>query len=169
MLRRGNFLNNSSVLFRAPGKMAWLSADKTVLDYDAHLWHARSGFLAQLAEPLTVYRINAQGSMVATMNAQVRQLYWDAILSVPRELVSDSDFAHGITDFLRRVVYRALHTGQWELVREWMPRVLAASPYGKASTAFLTVGSILRIALKEVMGRIRREPDGRRIAVLYRR
>lgn len=169
MLRRGNFLNNSSVVFRAKGRMAWLTADRTVLDYYVHLWHARNGWLMQLAQPLTAYRVNAHGSMVAEMNDRVRELYWEAIQSVPRELVSDRDYALGLTDFLRRVTLRAVRTRQWSLLRNWAPRVFAASPYGRPRTAVLTMASITRIACKEFAGWFRKGPDGRRLRVLYRR
>lgn len=169
MLRRGNFLNNSSVLLRAEGKNAWLEADKTVLDYALHLWHARHGWLGQIGQPLTAYRVNAHGSMVAGMNDRVRELYWEAIQGVPRELVGNGDYACGIADFLRRVVLRALRTRQWGLVREWSPRVFAASPYGTSRTAFLVAASLLRAVAKEFLGRFRKAPNGGRLRILYRR
>lgn len=169
MLRRGNFLNNSSVLFRAAGKRAWLSVDKPQIDYRVHLWHARCGWLGHIGEPLAAYRVNTQGSMVAGMNDHVRELYWEAIQSVPRESISDDDYAHGIADFLRRVFYRSVRTHRPRLFQEWRRRVHAASPYGRLHTDALTAGSILRIAGKEAAGRFRRDADGRRVRILYRR
>src|SRR6185312_10584582 len=44
MLCRGNFLNNSSVLFRAAGRHAWLDVKVPQIDYRVHLWHARHGW-----------------------------------------------------------------------------------------------------------------------------
>jgi len=169
MLRRGNFLNNSSVLFRAQGKQAWLSIDQPQIDYRVHLWHARNGFLAQLAEPLSVYRVNSVGSMVAQANDWVRTMYWEAILSVPRDRVTDDDFARGVTDFLRRVVLHAIRTRRWGLLREWAPCVFRVSPYGVIRTSILVAGSVIRIAGKELIGYFRKGPDGHRIKVSYRR
>lgn len=169
MLRRGNFLNNSSVLFRAQGKQAWLSIDKPQIDYRVHLWHARNGFLAQLVEPLSVYRVNSVGSMVTQANDWVRTMYWEAILSVPRDRVTDDDFAHGVADFLRRVVFHAIRTRRWSLFREWAPCVFRASPYGVIRTSILVAGSLIRIAGKELVGYFRKGPDGHPIKVLYRR
>ena len=169
MLRRGNFLNNSSVLFRAQGKQAWLSIDQPQIDYRVHLWHARNGFLAQLAEPLSVYRVNSVGSMVAQANDWVRTMYWEAILSVPRDRVTDDDFARGVTDFLRRVVFHAIRTRRWGLLREWAPCVFRVSPYGVIRTSILVAGSVIRIAGKELIGYFRKGPDGHRIKVSYRR
>lgn len=169
MLRKGNFFNNSSVLFRHPGRHAWLDVDVPQIDYRAHLWHAQRGWLGHIGEPLAAYRVATQGSMVAGMNDRVRELYWEAIQSVPREQVTDRDYALGITDFLRRVFFRAIRTRRWQLLRDWHARVLAASPYGILHTDALALALILRIAWKETAGRFRRGADGRRLRVLYRR
>lgn len=169
MLRRGNFLNNSSVLFRNAGRHAWLDVDVPQIDYRAHLWHAQRGWLGHLGKPLAAYRVATQGSMVAGMNDHVRELYWEAIQSVPRDRVSDGDYARGLADFLRRVFFRALRTRRWQLLREWHARVLAASPYGALRTDVLVLASILRMGWKEAVGRFRRDADGRRLRVLYRR
>lgn len=169
LLRRGNFLNNSSVLFRRQSIAPWLAIEGALIDYRAHLLHARFGYVAQIGEPLTAYRVNAQGSMVAGMNEKVRELYWEAIMSVPRDLVSDRDFALGIADFLRRVAFRAARTRNWQLLRDWAKRVFAVSPYGRMRTALLTSASILRILGKETAGVFRKDADGKRLRVLYRR
>lgn len=150
MLRRGNFLNNSSVLFRARGRQAWLDVPEPQIDYRVHLWHARHGWLGHIGAPLTAYRVGTRGSMVAGMNDRVRQLYWDAIVSIPSGLVSANDEAHGMADFLRRVVLHAMRTKHLGLLRVWMPRVYAASPYGAMRTSMLTASSLVRIILKKI-------------------
>ncbi|AND69571.1 hypothetical protein ATSB10_21170 [Dyella thiooxydans] len=169
LLRRGNFLNNSSVVYRATSRPALLEIEVASIDYRGHLLLARNGFLAHLSEPLVSYRIGSAGSMVAHDNNRVRQLYWEAIMSVPREMVTDDDLAHGIADFIRRVFYRSLRTRQIKLLREWLPCALRASPYGTTRTSLLAAGSILRIAYKEVIGRIRKDAHGNQSKVLYRR
>lgn len=169
MLRRGNFLNNSSVLFRNAGRQAWLDVEVPQIDYRAHLWHARHGWLGHIRDPLAAYRINTQGSMVAEMNDRVRELYWEAIQSVPRELVSNDDYSHGLADFLRRVFYRAVRTRRWDLFRDWRMRAHASAPCGTLWLAALTAASIARVAAKEAIGRLRRDADGKPLRVLYRR
>lgn len=169
ILRRGNFLNNSSVLFRSQGRSAWLNADSPIIDYQAHLLHARNGFLAQVGDPLAAYRVNSAGSMVAHANEHVREMYWGAITSVPRELVTNEDFAQGVADFLRRITLRALRTRRLDLLYEWAPRVFAASPYGMIRTTLLGAYSIFRITYKELAGWLHKDTDGHRLKVLYRR
>lgn len=169
LLRRGNFLNNSSILYRATSRDVLLGLDVPSIDFRGHLTLARIGFLAQIADPLTVYRIGAIGSMVARSNDRVRQLYWEAIMSVPRELVADHDFACGVADFLRRVIFRALRLRHFGLLQKWAPIAFSASPYGALRTSMLVASSVIRIVYKELLGRLRRNSDGCQIKVLYRR
>lgn len=168
MLQRGNFLNNSSMLYRASSKIALLGITEPHIDYQAHLVLARSGWLAQLGDPLTVYRVNSSGSMVATANDQVRQRYWQAIQSVPRDLVEDGVYARGVADFLRRVFYRSIRTRRWELLKEWTPRIFSAAPYGRVKMLLLAATSIIRIATKEFAGTISSSRSMHH-RVLYRR
>lgn len=169
LIRRGNFLNNSSITYRATSRNALLGVEDPAIDYRVHLLLAQTGFLAQIQEPLTVYRIGSIGSMVAHGNNRVRQLYWEAIMSVPRELVTDHDFAQGVADFLRRVIFRVVRTRRAALLQEWAPRAFAASPYGATRTSFLVAGSVVRMAYKELIGRVRKDGHGHRVRVLYRR
>jgi len=89
-------------------------------------------------------------------------------MNVPRELVTDDDFAHGIANFSRRVILRALRLRRWDLLRTWAPRVFDASPYGRLRTLSLVAGSILRIACKALAGRFRKDSDGRCMKIIYR-
>lgn len=168
LLRRGNFLNTSSMMIRSELKSQLLEIDGPFIDYRMHLRHARKGFVAQLGQSLVGYRVNSVGSMVSGANDLVRQLYWEAIMDVPRELVTDADFACGLADFLRRVFFRALRTRRWRLLRDWAPHVFRASPHGVGRTFFLTLWSILRTIWIEIVGRLQ-IGSGRPVKVLYRR
>jgi len=164
LLRRGNALNNSSVLFRVEYIHGWRDITEQI-DYQAHLWLAQRGWLGHIGEPLAAYRVNTQGSMVFGMNEAVRELYWQAIQSVPRDLVADDDYAHGLADFLRRVFFRALRTHDARLFRSWASRVFAASPYGPLRTSALMTSAIVRIAGKMLVGRLL---GGNHRHILYR-
>lgn len=169
MLQHGNFLNNSSKLYRASEKAALLEINEPYLDYQAHLVLARYGSLAQLGEPLAVYRVNSSSSMLGNASDHVRALYWQAILSVPRNLVSDRAYAWGVADFLKRLTFRAARTRELHLLQVWAPRAFKESPFGTVRTGLLVVVSILRMLAKLVAGRFHRGEDGRRRPILYRR
>lgn len=169
LLRDGNFLNNSSVLCRSGLKHDWLAIKGPLIDYRVHLLHARKGLLGHIGKPLVVYRVASMGSLVAYDNSSVRKLYWQAIMDVPRTLVSDWDFARGVADFYRRVLFRALRTRRFALLREWWPQVRNASPYGAGQTGWLVLQSVARAAFKELAGLFNTGSSSPRPRVLYRR
>ena len=164
LLRWGNALNNSSVLYRACHGMGWHAGEQ--IDYQIHLWLARHGWLGHIGEPLAGYRVSTQGSLVLSANDRVRELYWQAIHSVPREAVSDGDYARGLADFLRRVFFRSVATRDPALLRTWAARVYAASPHGRLRTSGLVAWNIARMSAKMLAARL--PFAGYRRNVLYR-
>lgn len=166
LLRRGNVLNNSSVLYRAIHGTDWRAGER--IDYQIHLWLARQGWLGHIGEPLAAYRVNTQGSLVLSANEHVRSLYWQAIQSVPRTLVQDADYARGIADFLRRVCFRATRSRDWLLLRRWGAIVYEASPYGWLRTSCLVLANIARMAVKLLGARVGRLLGSRAPDILYR-
>lgn len=168
MVRRGNFLNMSSILVRAQLRRENLEIDGPFLDYRAHLRYARTGYLMHIGKPLAAYRVASAGSAMSTARDGIRQLYWDAILEVPRELISDDDLARGMADFLRRVLARAIKTRRWSLLREWAPRVYAAAPCGRLRMAIWVGASAIRASAVMGLGKLV-ELTLNRPPVLYRR
>ena len=166
MLRCGNFLNTSSMVFRGSIRDTLLEIDELFIDYRAHLRLARHGLLAQLGRTLVAYRVNSIGSMTSTSNDLVRQLYWEAIIDVPPDMVSANDKAMGLANFLRRVTSRALRENRWDLLRLWAPKVFRESPYGKVRTTALVFLSIARAVVLAIFDFIFRQ-DGMR--ALHRR
>ena len=166
LLRRGNFLNNSSMMLRAELKRPWLALEGPLLDYRVHLLHAQQGLLGHIGQPFVVYRVASKGSMVVNDNTNVRRLYWEAIQSVPRNLVADRDLAQGLANFSCQVLYRAVRARNIMLVKEWWPKIRRASPYGLARTTLLILTEAVRIAFRKVFGFFSSGPEGPRPRVM---
>ena len=169
MFRRGNFLNTSSMLYRAELKHAFEEIDRPFVDYRMHLMLAQKGLLGHLGRPMVAYRVNSPGAMTATSGDLVRELYWEAMNSVPPALLSASDRAQGVADFLRRVFAATRRQRRWQPMFTWVPRVFAASPCGRFRTCLLVLGSIARIARAELSDRLRFPRNRTKSRVLYRR
>lgn len=67
LLRRGNFLNHSSLLYRAGVVDAVLGMCEPWVDYRLHIRLASHGDLAYVNAPLVVHRWRTSGSMINTM------------------------------------------------------------------------------------------------------
>lgn len=169
LLRRGNVLCMSTMMFRAERMPEVRGIGQVFIDYEMHLTHARHGCILHAGRCLAAYRVGSAGSLVATNNALVRSLYWQAIQGVPRSLVSDADYAHALADFLRRVCFRAVRTKDLSLLREWVLRVFSASPYGWFRTGALVVGNVIRSSAKHLALRVMKLVFPVRPAILYPR
>lgn len=80
-LINGNFLNHSSLLYRAAYKQEILEyAD--FIDYRIHLQLSLKGNLGYINQVLTAYRIHSTTSQLITMKGSVLRLYIEALLAM---------------------------------------------------------------------------------------
>lgn len=169
LLRRGNFLNHSSLLYRARLGQALLDIAPPFLDYRIHLRLAREGAVAYLNEVLVSYRVASSSSIIVHANDHVRQLYWEALLDVPVAQVDRKALAGGMAEFMRSVVFRSARLQSWSLVRKWWPQVLANAPEGRVMMVVRTVLAVLRTGLRLAVEEICRYVSGNGMKILYRR
>lgn len=169
LVSRGNFLCHSSMVYRANLKQEVLGLPLPFIDYRIHLHHARHGEVGYLNDPLVKYRVQSSSSMLIHSNDTVRQLYWEALMDIPRSLVSSRALASGISEFGRSVFFASLRKGDMSLLRKWIPRVLSATPGGRVKAAYLMILAILRVGTGEIYEAMRSYFSAARPRVLYRR
>lgn len=107
LLQAGNFLNNSSMLYRATYRAPLLDLADQLIDYRIHLSFAQQGAIGFLNMVLTAYRTNSTGSQMTTLRSQVLRLYVDALLSM-ETLTNPAAFKAAILAFYR-VYFLNLH------------------------------------------------------------
>lgn len=169
LLRLGNFLNHSSVLYRLTLKPELLGMPSPFLDYCILLRLARHGDVGYLNQALTTYRRSSSSSAIVNSNEFVRSLYWEALQDVPRDLVNPQDLGHGMAEFMRTIFFRAIRTRSWSLIKMWWPRVLAEAPVGRARMLAWAGWAILRTGFIEGMGMVCQRIAANPMKVLYRR
>ncbi len=166
---RGNFLCHSSVLYRATLKPGVLALPAPFIDYRIHLLHAQHGDIGYLNEVLVKYRVNSTSSILVHSNDSVRELYWEALLDVPRTTVSDKALAGGIAEFGRSVFFNSLKKRDMSLVRKWFPEIIKVSPIGRAKMTVLMITAIIRVGVQELTQAARSILSSNYCRVLYRR
>ncbi|QWT18408.1 glycosyltransferase [Bacillus sp. NP157] len=124
LLVRGNFLNHSSLLYRASHRSMVLALPDPFIDYRIHLGLAQSGPMLYTDKVLAGYRAGAVGSMLATANESVRERYFEAIAAAVERVPGDVRMA-ACADMLRRVTFRAIASRSPALLRSWWPRLRA--------------------------------------------
>lgn len=78
LLRRGNFLNHSSLIYRSSARGAVLGMSRPWIDYRLAVRMASLGAIAYVDEPLVVHRWRTPGSMITTMPRAVIDGHLDA-------------------------------------------------------------------------------------------
>lgn len=167
LIRHGNFLNNSSILYRSSLRENILALQPPFLDYQIHLRHAQYGTIGYINQALVVYRVNSSSSVIIQSNNLIRNLYWNALLDVPCELILKEDLAKGMADFMRRIFFRSIRLKSCSLVYEWWPRIMIQAPVGRVQMIYWTLLSILRTGLFEIIGTACARISGSRIKILY--
>ncbi len=169
LLRRGNFLNHSSMLYRASLRENILALPTPFLDYRIHLCHARHGAIGYLNQVLVGYRVASSSSMVVHQKELVRRLYWEALLDVPRESVHEDDLAKAIAGFARSILLRSMMAKDISILRHWVPIIVGASPVGWVKMCSFICGGILRVVVRKASDAMWAWLTGNHLQILFRR
>ena len=164
---RGNFLCHSSVLYRATMQTDVLALPAPFIDYRIHLLLAGHGDLGYINETLAKYRVNSVGSMLIHSNDKVRELYWEALLNIPRSRVSEKALAGGIAEFGRSVFFSSLKKRNLSLLFKWFPKVIKCSPVGQPRMILLMTKAIIRVGAQELMRTLRSRFSDKYPRILY--
>jgi glycosyltransferase involved in cell wall biosynthesis len=164
---RGNFLCHSSVLYRATMQTDVLALPVPFIDYRIHLLLALHGDLGYINETLVNYRVHSVGSMLIHSNDQVRKLYWEAVLSIPRAATSKKALAGCMAEFGRSVFFSSLKKRKKALLLKWFPKVIEFSPVGQARMILLMITAIIRVGIQELMQTFRSRLSDKYPRVLY--
>lgn len=124
LLKRGNFLNHSSMLYRVFFQNEILSWEPDFIDYRIHLYLAKYGQIAYLNSPFVGYRINSTGSMIVYQNDKVRLLYWSALLDALSGQEDQNFYRLAIADFLSGIFFRARETNSANFFFKWWKIVI---------------------------------------------
>lgn len=104
LLEKGNFLNHSSIFYRAEYKDCVLNCPESFIDYRIHIGLAMRGMLGYLNPAYVTYRHASSQSMIQRSNDKVRTLYFDAMLYAfeNNDLADVYEAAFG--DFTARII-----------------------------------------------------------------
>lgn len=85
LLSEGNFLNHSSMMYRAVIKKAILAIEGPCIDYRIHLRLAQHGLLGYTNQAHVAYRVGSTTSMISNQHEKVRRFYLAALEDVPND------------------------------------------------------------------------------------
>lgn len=122
LVKAGNFLNHSSLLYRATTKTILLELPENFIDYRIHLALAQHRDLGFINQALVAYRINSQTSMLRLMREKFIILYCDSILSLQGK-VHQSLLQDGINNFISGILLNLLLTGNFRIIKTLLSNI----------------------------------------------
>ncbi len=167
LLARGNFLNNSSMLYRSSAKQAICDWPTDFVDYRIHFMLGRAGNFGYINTLGVAYRVNSNESMILNHGERVRESYWQAISENSADGVNANLKLSACADFLRRLFFRSVRVRSLVLLRKWWPIVSAANNGKKGKLLLLTVLTILATGYREVVSRVGAYAGGSNLRVAY--
>lgn len=132
LLIKGNFLNHSSLVYRAAHKNCVLGLPDKFIDYQIHLGLAMQGTVGYLNAAYVVYRHASSQSMIQNSADQVRNLYLKALLfafeagDIDLELRADA-----LSNFWARIVKDGTSKFRFRWTLEWakeLQKISAPTP-----------------------------------------
>jgi glycosyltransferase involved in cell wall biosynthesis len=129
LLSKGNFLNFSSMLYRAEFASLILALPAPFIDYRIHLVFAQSGLLGVLDAALVVYRRGTPHSMTSKTPEIVLGLYFDAVrFGTQDPLVPASLMRQALRHFWKGIVLEAMVKGRPVWAAQWGGKIGAVYP-----------------------------------------
>lgn len=149
LVRRGNFLNHSSLLYKAEYKQDILALGSPLVDFQIAAVLASKGNISFINQDLVGYRYFAPSSIRASHNDLVRELCWKALESTGRNQLDTVSRLESRAEFLRQVFFRSLKLKSADLMKKWWS-IVSAQENSLALFLFLSIAIVRRLAIELV-------------------
>lgn len=128
LLRKGNFLNASSVLYRAECKHGLLQLKEEALDFQYNLILANQGKLGYINKIYVAYRKNSTTSVISSNLPLVLTKYWQAIMYATTLQVDPGALEQCALRFYRDLVFSAIARGKPSSISGWRQQITSNYP-----------------------------------------
>lgn len=113
LLKKGNFLNHSTLLYHSKYKKNILEITENFIDYRIHIRLALHGNLGYLNDTLTVYRFKSATSVLISHNDLVIRLFFEALRDIDLKSIEKSSLISCISYFGIQIIFFSLRRGQF--------------------------------------------------------
>jgi glycosyltransferase involved in cell wall biosynthesis len=163
LLEKGNFLNHSSILYKAQFKNEILKFNSDFIDYRIHLYLAKHGMLGYLNEACVVYRYQSSTSSLDNMPTFINTLYWESILGFKAENVKEESLKKCIRNYYAATCVNSIKQYNLDAVSDGFKRI--QKYYGLKYTlkcVYLTIVKLFEVIaffpLKKVLKVLNSQP-----------
>lgn len=128
LMGKGNFLNGSSIMYRANCKNPILQLQGDALDYQFHILLAGQGTLGYINRVLTAYRRRSTTSALSTNYGYVLELYWKAIMCAWSMGAESNALRQCVQGLYQNIVRLAASRGRIKEAWNWGNKIIQECP-----------------------------------------
>jgi glycosyltransferase involved in cell wall biosynthesis len=154
LLRRGNYLNHSSLFYRSKAKNNILSIKGDLLDYRIHCCLALLGDLGYLNSALVAYRSGAEGSLVSTTPDVVRKMLWDALKEMDKSKTGTEALIEGMCHLVGHIYFDCFLRLRFSHALQWTMQIRRDMPAHFYRIAVFGIAACIANAAKAVLGKL---------------
>lgn len=148
LVRSGNFLNNSSMLYRETYRSIFFEFPEQLIDYRIHILLSQQGNLGLINQALTAYRLNSATSCQTSQLENFLLLYADTLLST-KNLVEYDTFHQGILNFCSSVAINLIAKQQWDIIKKLISLIKTKHNLTTSALLIKTLPSSLWLDIKK--------------------
>lgn len=154
LLRRGNYLNHSSLFYRSKAKSDILAITGDLLDYRIHCCLALRGPLGYVNSALVAYRSGAEGSLVATTPDVVRRMLWDGLKELDRTKADTDALLDGMCHLIGHVYFDSILRLRFSYALQWTAQIRRDMPGHFYRIVVFSIAACIANGLKAFISKV---------------
>lgn len=156
LLAKGNFLNNSSMLYRQWVKSLLQEKPIPFIDYQLHIRIALKGKIGYLNQMLVAYRVGGTNSLTSVVPEKVQEYSYKSISEAKATVNTDQAYASYLSD----VLYVSVRSFRYKLGTYWIQKMYSEDDVINFRVIYLsmcflvyklTVGSVFKL-MQHIVG-----------------
>jgi len=156
LIKNGNFLCNSSMLYRSVLRSKVFMKSDDYIDYQVHIKLSENGLLGFIDKNLVAYRSDSSGSVIKNSNGYIRSLYLKALLGVDSSKVEVKTIEQAFVDFLANAMIYELFHGDFSGYRKWVVSIKDGATVNIFKIQFFAFLLASKIFAKKILNRLHR-------------
>jgi len=166
LIRDGNFLCHSSMMYKASIRDKAFSMSGDFIDYHVHIKLSENGLLGHIDKNLVAYRSDSSSSIRKTVGNYIGHLYFKAILDVDLSKVKLTSLHDAFAEFLANTMAYELVYGTFSSYRKWLSMIKTSAPINIYMLQASACPLFLKKVFKKIFYRLRRIAFGNNAEII---
>lgn len=119
LIRDGNFLHHSSIMYRSNMRTHMFPNSLEFIDFHIYVLLIRGRQFGYIDEFLTSYRTQSISSVIRSNAEHIRNLEWQALLEAKYAFIDQASIRGAVSNFLANIAHSAFLMHDWSYYKHW--------------------------------------------------